>query len=324
MKNLYYLLAIVFLVACDSDDSGDTADTQKTTDTFVLDATGVLAEQTVEEAKKIVFGRWNMSTTANTISGSVSSSQQIANTSTCDFDYIEFTEDNYLMGFIFNGNPETAFGHYKLNEDSNGFVSSVDLFMEDDSEAFKIATLTDIVVTESSTQLTATFSIELFIPEESEYNICNNTQGDYTALKAEPMDESDSASVDSNHSLFVNSWELESVYVDGQDMTSEFLSRPCEYYDTYLDTDTLIDGCELASSLILSVSAYGTYTFVYMGSSEGILVQTDTWSWVDESQTAFYVDSGTQLITVESLTETQGVFSTKSDEGTEVFTFNKI
>ena len=51
---------------------------------------------------------------------------------------------------------------------------------------------------------------------------------------------------------------------------------------------------------------------VWRGSNQGTYIETDVWNWTDETQTAFTVgtEEDATVITVESLTDTEAVFST--------------
>ena len=80
------------------------------------------------------------------------------------------------MALVIDNETVTAFGDYVLNEDTSGNVSSVDLFFNLGTSEIKIATLTDIVVVEEGNNLSATFNIELSIPEESDFDVCNSIQ----------------------------------------------------------------------------------------------------------------------------------------------------
>ena len=104
MKNLFYTLLLLFVISCDKD-SEETSVEEISNVITVLDATGTLAEQTTEEAKKIIFGRWDFSDSAK---------PGITKNVACEFDYIEFTDDNYIMGFLIEGQSNSAFGTYEL------------------------------------------------------------------------------------------------------------------------------------------------------------------------------------------------------------------
>jgi hypothetical protein len=308
-------------LGCASSDDDQTVNAENSSNEIpILNATGSLSEQTLEEAKETIYGKWKIANDSNP--GIVKGSTAIA--SECELDYIEFTNDYFIIGFFINGESQTLFGTFELNEDANGFVYSVDLLISDGTENIKIAMITDIVVIESSSELVATFRLELFIPEEAEdFQVCNNIQGVYTAEKEDPMDESDDNIVDSNHSLFVNTWVLESAIESGIDISVDILMEPCEYYDEDTYEETYFDDCTPATNLFLSVSTYGTYTFAWIGSSEGIDVYTNTWSWTDSSQTAFYVGDieDQNLVVLESLTDTKAVFSEEYDNKTTFYTF---
>jgi hypothetical protein len=56
MKNLLYFFFVLFVIACDKDPE-ETSMEEMSNGITVLDATGTLAEQTTEAAKKIIFGR---------------------------------------------------------------------------------------------------------------------------------------------------------------------------------------------------------------------------------------------------------------------------
>ena len=228
------------------------------------------------------------------------------------------TDDNYIMGFLIEGQSNAAFGTYELNEDANGFVTSVDLYFNSGESNMVIATLSDVVVTEENNELTSTFTIVLNL-SDSDFEICNNLEGSHTTQKEEAMEESDSTDADSNHVLFVNTWTLVSAVQNEEDITSEIYEEPC-------GEDGYIKDCTAATELLLSISTYGTYTFAYNGSSEGTKIETDTWRWSDDSQTAFYValdDDYPPLITIVSLNDTDAVFSEQDDEGTIYYTFER-
>jgi hypothetical protein len=314
MKNLLYVFLVLFVIACDKDPE-ETSIEEISNGITVLDATGTLAEQTTEEAKKIIFGRWDFSFGAKP----EITKNAMARSNSCEFDYIEFTDDNYILGFLIDGEPNAAFGTYALNEDANGYVTSVDLYFNNGESDIIIATLTDVVVIEENNEIKATFTIALNT-SGSDYEICNNLEGSHTTQKEDPMEESDSSEANSNHALFVRTWVLVSVVENGVNITSEMYNEPCYSDDEYI-TD-----CEPATQLFLSVSTYGTYIFAYTGSSEGTFTETNSWRWSDDTQTAFYVgnDSDSMLITVESLSDTDAVFSEEGDQGTIYYTFSKL
>ena len=302
MKKLLYLCAFILFTACGSDDPVAVDPIVETTNGITtLDATGTVSEQTAVEAKKIIYGKWNFSNT----------SRGVANT--CTFSYLEFNDEDYIMGFVVDGNSQTIYGSYVLNEDS-GTVSSVDLNFYAGTSNLTIATLTDVVVTETNDNFSAVFNVEWSIPENAGFDSCNNLAGEYTAAKEEPMDESTTADADSNHVKLIKTWSLVSVFEEGEDRTDEWYNDPCiiEYDD---DTEEQIENCTPATSMTLTFSTYGSYTFVWTGSSNGTKVETEPWSWNDTNQTGFNIGNENQLVRIVSLTDTEAVFSS---EGTEI------
>jgi len=304
MKKLLYLSAILLFTACGSDDGSVDAIVETTNGITTLDATGTVSEQTPEEAKKTIYGKWNFSNTARGTSN------------TCIFSFIEFTDDYYIMGFSVNQEIEAVFGTYELNTDANGFVTSVDLNLEMSDTT--IATLTNIVVTETNEILYATFTIELNIPEDSEYMICNNLEGDYYTNKGDPMDESDPSDTDSNHAKLISTWTFVLMTEDGVDVSNQCYENPCYDYEDNYGEEIYIEGCTPSTEIKLTFSAYGTYTFVFYGSSNGTKAITEPWSWSDETQTSFYVGDGDELISIESLTDMEAIFSSNQEDEGEV------
>ena len=293
MKKLFYVFSIMLVVACGSDDPV----TPPTVNTvFVLNATGTVAEKSPEEAKKIIYGKWGVLSTQRLTAG------------TCTFNSVEFTDDDYILNFVINGEPLAIFGDFEVNvDDTTEFVTSIDLNFFYGTSNVTIATLTDIVTVEDAGIINTTFSVEWSIPEAPDFNVCDNLQGNYSAVKDEPMEESNTADPNSNHAKIVGNWTFVSKYENDEDKSLDWLNDPC--LDEY---DNIIENCSGATGLSLTLSTFGTYALVWTGSSEGIYVESDTWSWTDDAQTAFTVGSDPDdntLITIESLTSTQAVFN---------------
>ena len=62
----------------------------------------------------------------------------------------------------------------------------------------------------------------------------------------------------------IKTWSLVSVFEEGEDRTDEWYNDPCiiEYDD---DTEEQIENCTPATSMTLTFSTYGSYTFVWTG-----------------------------------------------------------
>ena len=304
MKKILYFTAIMLFVACGNDDDPITDVVVAESTITALSATGTVAQQTPAEAKKTIYGKWNLSNSSKSIAASKSNA--------CAFDYIEFNDEDYIMSLVIEDETITAFGAYVLNEDAAGNVSSVELKFNLGASDITIATLTNIVVVESNDDLSATFDVVLSIPEEADFDACNTLQGEYTAEKEEPMTESVGAAADSNHAKLIKTWQIASVTFDGVDLLSEFLEEPCLTEDANGE-DALIEGCSKANSVSLSFSAFGTYSLVWIGSSEGTYVETDSWYWVGTDFTSFFTGNSEDpedggVIEIISLTDTEAVF----------------
>lgn len=297
MKKLLYLCTIILVVACSNDDS---ASVTASNDDGITDlyATGTVSEQTPTEAKETIYGKWSFSNNLRLAA------------SDCTFNSIEFTDDLYIMQVTVDGESQTLSGDYEINVSADGNVSSVDLKFEYDNDVITIASLTEVVVTESATEIYATFLIEWSIPEE--LVTCDSLLGEYSAEKDAPMDESITTDPDSNHAKVVGNWTFVSMIENTNlDRTSEWLNEPCYEYSSDEDDDVLIDGCTTATSITLTISAYGTYALVWRGSNQGTYIESNVWNWTDETQTAFtvgYVED-TTVITIEYLTDTEARFS---------------
>ena len=296
MRKLLYLCSIMLVVACSSDDSTSVTPSNDDGSTNLY-ATGTVSEQTAAEAKETIYGKWNFTSSSRSA------------VSDCTFNSIEFTDDLYIMQVTVDEESQTLSGDYEINENADGKVSSVDLKFEYDNEVITVASLTEVVVTESATELYATFLIEWSLPEG--FANCDNLLGEYAAEKDQPMDESVTTDPESNHAMLVGNWTFVSMYKNGEDDSLSWLNNPCYEYSSYEDDDVLIDGCTVATSITLTISTYGTYALVWRGSNQGTFVESNVWNWTDDTQTAFTVGSeeDSSVITIETLTNTQGIFS---------------
>ena len=210
---LFPLLTLFVLLACSKDESSDSPDEVL----FNFDAVGTIAEQTVEQARATINGRWN-------VGDSPSSSRR---TIDCAFYGIEFTDDRFAIAFQIEGvDPETgvavdetvfAYGPYTLVENSAGNVTSVDLFEIIDGAEVKIAALTNVVVEESNGELNATFDVEFNLPDDFTDFPCGNLSGNYSAEKDEPLVSEDDSNANSNFALLVGGpWALNQIEVNGE------------------------------------------------------------------------------------------------------------
>ena len=313
MKKIYSLLLFVSitLIGCSSNDDA-------VADAFTLEATGTVAEQTPEEAKKTINGKWNV--------GGSSSKSISAKGLNCTFVGIEFTEDRFAIAIDVAGYDDyaIAYGTYVLTEGSDGNVASVDLYETINGTSYKIATLTDIVVTESGNELNASFEVVFNIPDDYEDWPCGaSLSGDYTASKEEPVSGAENATEDSNFAKLVNTWSAV-AYTNSQGAT---LSDIYNYYCIDEETGEEYEDCDTPASIEVSFSAYGSYIFTTADSSgETIEVYVDSWEFNNADQTEILVD-GEEVLTIDELTNTRFVVTlTEVYEGetfTETFTFSR-
>ena len=210
---VFFAAVAIALVSCSKEDPGNPVDVQ-----FEFDAVGTIAEQTAEEAKKTINGKWDVAIGASTSKRNVS----------CSFYGVEFTNDRYALRFDINGvNPDTgenldesifAYGPYSLIENSEGRVTAVELYETVDGVDYKIATLTDVVVAENDSELNATFTVEFDLPDDiAEDFPCGNLDGNYAADKDEPVVSEEAGSGNTNFAKLVNVWRLDTVSIDGEE-----------------------------------------------------------------------------------------------------------
>lgn len=316
------LLAILTIVSCkkDSNDDGDDPRMAGSAMTTIY-ATGKVSEQSAAEAKKTIFGKWDVGASS---SKSYKTSKK---NSDCVFNYIEFTDDTYLisLGLVVDGETESGsiFGDYELIE-SGGSVTEVRLYYSVSGSNIQIATLTDIEVTETSGSLDATFTINFEI-DLGEINItCNDLGGDYSADKDEAMDETTSADEDSNHYKLVRNWRATSYNDSDGGTLSSWLEDYCRYDYYNPETgeweDTIDEDCTIPSGIQVNISTFGTYVFITLDAAGSPLtVDVGTWDWIDAAQTQFEVD-GEQIFTITSLTTTNWAINATDEVGGFSFT----
>lgn len=248
-KHLLLLFSLLFLISCSSDDD-TTANEPETTVAFNLDATGTVADQTAEEAKETINGRWSI--------GSSSSKGTSSKGQSCSLNYIEFTDSKYGISIgLSNGEDVLAFGNYSMIE-TNNTVSAVELYVSVLGNNHLIATLTNIVVTENANELNAVFDVVFNIPADYDWACGTSLSGNYTADKEEPLSDAVDADPNSNFAKIVNTWLISEVYdiEDGQriDIIEDVNEICYEVGDDY----TCVQG-----SVELTFTAYGTYLMVY-------------------------------------------------------------
>jgi len=325
------LLSLIFILSCskNGDDSSESIELEPRMENSALTnifASGNVAEQSAEQAKKTIFGKWDV---GNSNSSNRSNS---AKSSECIFNYIEFTDSSYLMSLSIGeggSSPESGhiFGNYELIEEGE-LVTEVRLYFSVDGSEVHIATLTNIVVTETASTFDATFDIDFVIDLGDIDIICTDLGGAYSAEKEDAMDETIGSDKDSNHYKIVRNWSMSSYSnSEGFDITSLFRSF-CEehYYDPETDTETvsLDPDCTLPTSFQVNLSTFGTYvTMTLDGTGSPLEIDAGTWSWVNTEQTQFIVD-GDWIADITSLSETSWEFNSSEEGLSESWGFSAI
>ena len=193
---------------------------------------------------------------------------------------------------------------------TQGKVESVRLTYDAGDITVDIAVLTNIVVTETNGSLSASFDVELTLPEALE--VCEaSLPGSVVAPKEDPLPEASTANAVSNHAKVIGKWDLISytsttVYAGPNGITETYslddlFASWCEgegeddtaVYDksssnsNKFPTSEKTANCEIPVRAILNISNFGTYS-ITLFAANGSVVDTEVsvWSWVNIDQTA--------------------------------------
>ena len=327
MKKITYLLIVLFAIACSSSDdsSSDITDPRMASSAITnIYATGKVSEQTAEQAKKTIFGKWNLGSSSN-------SSKTSREVTDCTFNSIEFTEYDYNLninapGMLDTGGIALIYGNFELIEEEEK-VTKIILKTNTESGEQNIAEVTNIEVIETNGQLDISFKFDFIVNLESIGIPCNdNMDKDYSADKEAAVEGTLTADADSNHYKIIGTWDL----TDFSDTLGETFSSYFEDCDEISDAvgelaDTIseiADGstsesdfdfeCPDAAKLV--ISTFGTY--IYMGLADENLVEVvmGNWEWGNEEQTVFNVTGGpgdalNSSAIINSITDTQLSFT---------------
>ena len=329
-KSLIILALITIISSCSKDD--DDGSTTLQFESSVLEATGDLSEQSSEEAKKTIYGKWNFPSSFSARSA-------------CKWELVslEFTGQNYFMTLDAGYNGAIS-GKFTLGENASGKVEKVELkSIFDDNSEIVVAVLTNMVVTKTGDDLNATFNLVLTFPNDSgeystfSFSSCNDAlSGNIEAKKAEPMAESKNASADSNHAKFIGTWKLVSATNwEGEkvDLKKAF-NEACEDVEYNPDTGEytaiIIDrdfDCIPASSAVIEISSYGTYNSLLLDAKDGVLSSTyGIWKWKDNTQKVIMIgnddDKEEDRGEVKIISISTSEMSIENDDGT--FLYKKV
>ena len=269
MKKLLIIFGLLTIISSCSSESDDIylSNIFQLSD---LESTGDLSEQSAEEAKKTIYGKWEFPSSST-------------GRSTCELVSLEFTNQNFFMTLDI-GDRSTFAGRFTLGEDASGKVEKVELkYIFDDNSEIVIAVVTNLVVTKTGDDLNATFNIAFAFPinSEVEEGICNDgLSGNIEAKKAEPMAESKNSSADSNNTKIIGAWMFESLtdYEEGK----TYSAKEWIEYEVCDSSDCTI------SKMIVEITPYGTWVNLQLNANGGIEGSyTGTWKWKDTSQEVF-------------------------------------
>ena len=330
-----------------SDAAGNSVELTRTiivavaTKITALAATGIVSEQTPAEARSTINGKWNFPESS-------SKSSYSSKLNTCEFDFIEFTDTTYYLALDLDGEFSAVSGPYELNEDSEGKVSSVDLYYYTGDVDVVIAKLTDINVIEINDEIEASFTVNLTIPETADFDSCNELSGTYSDVgKEEPMQQSYAVANTSTSSqtgsdttgtsyvdpvshvtLINNTWSLLEVTEDGESIALADLFEDWCYYEE-CDNDgncveTAVEGCSPPSSAYLQFSAYGSYNLVFSGGSQPNEVEVGEWEWIDEpGDQMFYILEEGESEVMKILDLSESLLILQNEEG-DTYTFTAL
>ena len=249
--------------------------------TVALDATGSVADMSTAQAKKTIYGKWD-------IGGASSSKSSTRNG--CSFQYIEFTENKYFMAINdAYSETKTVFGPYAMKENTEGKVISVDLMFDAGDSDITIAVLTNIVVIkDNDDELSATFDVVLTLPAALEY--CEaSLPGSVSSVKDKPVEEAKTATAVSNHAMAIGEWDL--VSYTATDMKLTIFEQVCmdeirtlNDDGSYTFDEVLREGCVAATSIIVNISNFGTYSVTWIGLNGPIDTDVEGWKWEDSKQ----------------------------------------
>lgn len=328
-KQLILTLFAGLVLSCSkSDNDGDnsaTAEEPRMGNSAITNiyATGTVAEQTPEEAKKIIFGKWDF--------GSSNSSAKSSLKNGCSFESLEFTDDSYLIGLSDPyGESIDIYGTYDF-EEQNDKVVSVQLNSYFEGESVLVAEITDIVVEENNGIIDIAFTFTFMI-DLSDFNIpcTDDLNKDYSAEKDEPMEGTLEADKDSNHYKAVGKY-LATSYTDsdGWDLDMLYLDHCIDYeynFDTGEVIETVDEDCTPADKIQLELSTYGTYLFMQLAQSTPLYIEKGTWAFnEDETMVTVGGPDGTFDVSISNLTDSGMTMSIEEeDEDGSVYTASYV
>jgi hypothetical protein len=330
MKKITLLLIVIFINACSkssNDDSlADITDPRMASSAITnIYATGKVSEQNAEQAKKTIFGKWNLVSSSN-------SSKGAREVTDCTFSSIEFTEYDYNLTINAPGMAETGgiaiiYGDFELVEEGEK-VTKIILKTITETGEQNIAEVTDIEVIETNGQLDISFKFDFIVNLESIGIPCNdNMDKDYSADKEPAVEGTLTADTDSNHYKIIGTWDLTDYsdnaggtfdnYFDDCDEISDVIDGIADVISDISDgliSDELDLDIECPDAAKLVISTFGTYIYMGLANENLVEVVMGNWEWGNEEQTVFNVTGGpgdalNSTAIINSITDTQLSFT---------------
>ena len=256
MKKTLFIFLSLIIFSCAKDELA-----------FDLNASGDLSEQTIEQAKKTIYGKWDFGNSSKSsglgkknsqVTNSIFGKRYARNNSkssgqgknlSCAFDFIEFNDNTYIMAIISDDRTEYLSGDYVINENSDKKVTSVDLKLKLSLEEITIATLTDIIVVKTGSNLDATFNISLNFPDDADFASCNSLSGSVSVEKAEPLEANNFATSDSFHTKLIKTWNFDSYVERDFDKMNNDPAIAAPYYWYYDSNSSLQNDCNCLNGM---------------------------------------------------------------------------
>ena len=257
MKKTLFIFLSLIIFSCGKDDEL----------AFDLNASGDLSEQTIEQAKKTIYGKWDFGNSSKSsglgkknsqVTNSIFGKRYARNNSkssgqgknlSCAFNFIEFNDNTYIMAIISDDRTEYLSGDYVINENSDKKVTSVDLKLKLSLEEITIATLTDIIVVKTGSNLDATFNISLNFPDDADFASCNSLSGSVSVEKAEPLEANNFATSDSFHTKLIKTWNFDSYVERDFDKMNNDPAIAAPYYWYYDSNSSLQNDCNCLNGM---------------------------------------------------------------------------
>ena len=321
-KQLILLLLLSLTISCSKDDDSRSTNAEEprmgSSAITNIYATGTVAEQTVEEAKKTIFGKWDF--------GSSSSSARSASKNECSFQSLEFTDDSYLIGLSDTyGENVDIYGTYDFKEE-NDKVVSVQLNAFYEGESLMVAEITDIVVEETNGIIDIAFTFDFKI-DLSDFGLActEDLSKSYAAEKDAPMKGTLTADENSDHYKMVGKYIATSFSGSDGESLSDLLIESCIEYDYNFETQeeikTLYEDCTPPDTIQLELTTYGTYLYMELVEKTPLYIERGKWILGEDLSDVLIVSDYDEFpVSISNLTNNGMTMTIVDDDDGSVYT----